>query len=320
MGDTCEANGVPCLSSVCPWQPWFFRTEVPTPDNVATLLEASFEWQWHFFWGLEDIIAIFLDLWSQVETNKVVGALFPNDGDGNAWGGPLGFPPPLAEAGYTLVDPGRFETGTDDFSAQISQFKSEGVEIVTGVPVPPDFTTFWTQAAQQDFHPKIVTVGKALLFPASVDALGADLGEGLSSEVWWHPTFPVASSLTGQTSQELADAWTSRDREAVDAAARLRRTPSSRSPTDALKRTADIDDPAAVRDAIAATNLDTVAGHVQWGSGPTANVAKMGARRRSVGHRQRRVRVRPRGRLEHRSSRRADRRDAPADPGLVMAG
>ena len=79
---------------------------------------------------------------------------------------------------------------------------------MTGVPVPPDFTTFWTQAAQQDFHPKIATVGKALLFPATVDALPEGIAEGLSTEVWWHPTFPVASSLTGQTSQELADDWT----------------------------------------------------------------------------------------------------------------
>jgi branched-chain amino acid transport system substrate-binding protein len=274
VGDTCEANGVPCLSSVCPWQPWFFRTTPPTPENVGSLLENdTFEWQYHFFWGLEDIIAIFLDMWSQIETNQVVGVIYPNDGDGNAWGGPLGFPPPLADAGYTVVDPGRFETGTDDFSAQIAQFKSEGVEIVTGVPVPPDFTTFWTQSAQQDFHPKIATVGKALLFPASVDALPEGLGEGLSTEVWWHPTFPVASSLTGETSQELADAWTT-------ATGKQWTMPLGWShaifevAVDSLKRTVDIDDPAAVRDAIAATNLDTMTGHVQWGSGPTKNVAK----------------------------------------------
>ena len=43
---------------------------------------------------------------------------------------------------------------------------------MTGVPIPPDFTTFWKQAAQQGFKPKIASIGKALLFPASVDALG----------------------------------------------------------------------------------------------------------------------------------------------------
>ena len=32
--------------------------------------------------------------------------------------------------------------------------------------IPPDFATFWSQAAQQGFKPKIVTIGKALLFPS----------------------------------------------------------------------------------------------------------------------------------------------------------
>jgi branched-chain amino acid transport system substrate-binding protein len=268
VGDTCEANGVPCLSTVAPWQPWFFRNADVTP-------ETTYEWNWHYFWGLEDIIAVFLDMWSQVETNKVVGALWPNDGDGNAWGDPnLGFPPPLQEAGYTVVDPGRFESGTDDFTAQISQFKAEGVEIVTGVPIPPDFTTFWTQAAQQDFHPKIASVGKALLFPSSVDALG-ELGDGMSTEVWWSPTFPFVSSLTGETSQQLADGWTSStEKEWTQPLGYVYSV--FEVAADVFTRTTDIEDPAAVRDSITATNLDTIAGHVQWGSGPVANVAKMG--------------------------------------------
>ena len=40
---------------------------------------------------------------TSVPTNKVVGGLFPNDADGNAWGDPkLGLPPALAKAGYKL--------------------------------------------------------------------------------------------------------------------------------------------------------------------------------------------------------------------------
>ena len=56
----------------------------------------------------------------------------------------------------------------NDFTSQISAFKAAGAEIVTGIMIPPDFATFWSQAAQQGFKPKIVTIGKALLFP-SVD-------------------------------------------------------------------------------------------------------------------------------------------------------
>ena len=49
--------------------------------------QRPFQWTYHFFWGLEDIIAVFTTC-GPVETNKVVGALWPNDGDGNAWGEP----------------------------------------------------------------------------------------------------------------------------------------------------------------------------------------------------------------------------------------
>lgn len=47
-------------------------------------------------------------MWNQLETNKSVGAIFPNDGDGNAWGDPnVGFPPVLSAQGYRLTDTGR---------------------------------------------------------------------------------------------------------------------------------------------------------------------------------------------------------------------
>jgi branched-chain amino acid transport system substrate-binding protein len=269
VADQCEANGVPCISSVAPWQPYFFGRQ----PNVAPPDAQPFAWTYHFFWGLEDIIAVFLAMWSGVETNKVVGALWPNDGDGNAWSSPeVGFPPAFADAGYTLVDPGRYENGTQDFSAQINAFKTAGVEIVTGVPIPPDFTTFWNQAAQQDFHPKIASIGKALLFPASVDALG-DIGEGLSTEVWWTPSHPFNSSLTGASAKDLADGYTA-------ATTRQWTQPIGfghalfEVAADVLSRASSVDDKAAIRDAIKATNLDTIVGKIQWTGTPVPNVAK----------------------------------------------
>ena len=78
----------------------------------------------------------------------------------------MGLPASADKQGYTLVDPGRYPTGTDDFSAQINQFKKAGVEIVTGVPIPPDFTTFWKQAQQQGFKPKVVVGGQGAALPA----------------------------------------------------------------------------------------------------------------------------------------------------------
>ena len=89
VGDACELNEIPCISSVVPWQPWFFGRKGDPAKG--------FNWTYHFFWGLEDVIASFTNGWKSVQTNKKVGGLFPNDGDGNAWGDKeLGFPKPLA--------------------------------------------------------------------------------------------------------------------------------------------------------------------------------------------------------------------------------
>ena len=94
----------------------------------------------------------------------------------------------------------------NDFTSQISAFKAVNAEIVTGNMIPPDFATFWSQAAQQGFGPKIVTIGKALLFPSVIDSLGAR-GNGLTSEIWWTPNHPFKSGLTGQSAKELTDAY-----------------------------------------------------------------------------------------------------------------
>jgi branched-chain amino acid transport system substrate-binding protein len=265
VSDQCELNEIPCVSTLCPWQPWFFGRKGDPAKG--------FNWTYHFFWGLEDVIAVFTNLWKSVPTNKVVGGLFPNDADGNAWGDPQrGFPPVLAKDGFKLVDPGRFQNLTADFSAQIAAFKKDNAEIVTGVLIPPDIRTFLTQARQQGFRPKVVTVGKALLFPASVEALG-ELGDGMTTEVWWTPTVPYKSSLTGQSAKQLADAYEADTKKQwtqpigfVHALFEVA--------IDTFKRTKDLGSKASIRDAMVATNLNTVVGNVSWGKGPVRNVTK----------------------------------------------
>ena len=265
VSDQAEINEVPCITTDCPWQPYFFgRNGVPGE---------GFENTYHFFWGLEDVIGAFLDMWGQSGVAKNVGGLFPNDADGNAWGdAELGLPKPLAAAGYDLVDPGRYQPLSDDFSNQIAAFKSAGCEIVTGNMIPPDFATFWAQSAQQGFAPKVVTIGKALLFPSVIESLGPR-GDGLTSEVWWSPNHPFRSSLSGASSKELADGYTA-------ASGRPWTQPIGfkhalfEVVVDVIKRSEDLEDPAAIVAAIAATNLDTITGNVNWANGPINNVTK----------------------------------------------
>jgi branched-chain amino acid transport system substrate-binding protein len=203
----------------------------------------------------------------------MVGGLFPNDGDGNAWGDPkLGFPPVLAQKGYKITDPGRYQNLTADFSAQIAAFKRANCEIVTGVVIPPDFKTFWTQAKQQGFQPKAASIGKALLFPAAVEALG-DAADGLSTEVWWSPSHPFKSSLSGATAKQFADAY--------EAATKKQWTQPLgfihalfEVGIDVLKRSKSLGRKEDIRDAIVATNLNTIVGPISWKGGPVKNVAK----------------------------------------------
>jgi len=214
-----------------------------------------------------------LDIWGNSGVTKKVGALFPNDADGNAWGDAnLGFPKPLAGAGYELTDPGRYQPLSDDFSSQISAFKSAGCEIVTGVMIPPDFATFWGQASQQGFSPKIVTVGKALLFPSVIESLG-DRGIGLTSEVWWSPNHPFSSSLSGSNARQLAEGYTSSTGRAWTQPLGFRHA-LFEVVADVVSRAEDLEDAKAITTAIAATKLDTIVGKVDWSSGPVKNVSK----------------------------------------------
>ncbi len=265
VADQAEINEIPCITTDAPWQPYFFGRG----GNPAE----GFAYTYHFFWGLEDIIANFTGLWNDSGVAKKVGGLFPNDADGNAWGHPeLGLPAPLAAQGFELTDPGRYQPLTDDFSNYISAFKDAGCEIVTGVMIPPDFGTFWSQAAQQGFQPKVATVGKALLFPSAIEALG-DRGVGLSSEIWWSPNHPFNSSLTGISARDLAAGYSS-------ATGRPWTQPIGfkhalfEVVADVIGRAEDLEDVDAVSAAIAATNIDTIVGTVNWSAGPVPNVTK----------------------------------------------
>ena len=265
VSDACEAAGVPCLSTVMPWEAWYFgrgaKPGQPSP----------FKWTYHFGFGVDEFYKTYVSQWSLIETNKKVGVMYPNDADGNAIRAALA--PKLAAAGFTIVDPGPYEDGTTDYSTQIALFKKEKVEIFNTFPIPPDFAAFWRQAAQQGLHKqiKIVQVAKTGLFPSDVEALG-NLGNKIAGACYWHKAFPYKSPLTGLSGTDLADGY-----EAKSGKEWTQQLGATMSLFDAgfaaLNKASDAKDKASVAKALAGLNTETMIGKVDFTSGPFPNVS-----------------------------------------------
>lgn len=265
VSDACEAAGVPCLATVIPWEAFYF-------GRGAKFGEPSpFKWTYLFSFGVPDILKSYLSLWPMVPNNKKVAALLPNDADGNAIRGAM--LPELQKAGYTIVDGGAYETGTTDFSAQIAKFKTEQCEILMTFPIPPDYATFWRQAAQQGLNKtmKVVQVAKTGLFASNIEVLGP-LGYQTSVAAYWHKDFPYKSNLTGLTGHQLADGY--------ELAAKRQWTQQLGATLslldagiDALKASSNPKDKAAVAKALSTLKTTTMMGKVDFTKGPVPNVS-----------------------------------------------
>jgi branched-chain amino acid transport system substrate-binding protein len=200
-----ESLGTPLICSNIPWESWYINLggnpAKPTLKPRYVVM---------YFLGAEHLAKCFIPMWnrihSQLGTNKVVAAAFPNDSDGNAFR--MVFPPIVAAAGYKLELSSAYTDGTTNYSSMISQFKAAQADFFTNVPLPPDFATMWKQSVQQGFRPKLATVAKVLLFPTDTYALGS-LVYNVATDAWWAPSLPWTSSFTGETCQQMANEYES---------------------------------------------------------------------------------------------------------------
>ena len=112
VSDQCELNGVPCVSNDAPLEPYFFGRKGDP--------KKGFEWTYHFFFSGQELAGSLVPCWNRLKTNKIVGGLWPNDGDGIAQS--HAFPPFFKSRGYTSVDPGRFDMPASNYNAQITKF------------------------------------------------------------------------------------------------------------------------------------------------------------------------------------------------------
>ena len=188
----CERAGVLCLS-------------VDTPDEAWAT--SDYETSYHAGFNTENELSCFADAWDLAGLEGgTVGVMHATDTEGQTM---INAITEYAESrGYTVYDPGAYTSGATDYTSIINNLKNEGCDAVVGVMLTSDFSTFYSQLKSSGYMPEIVTVAKATLFTADVDAIGADgLASGLVSEVWWTVDHPYTSSISGQTCAEIGDVW-----------------------------------------------------------------------------------------------------------------
>ena len=129
VGSQCEANGVPCVTYGCPMEPG----SIGMGGNPADPTK-GFNWAYNVFFSVGgDLNPVYVGLLNLFQTNKKVACCWPNDPDGIATADTkTGMPPALEAAGYTVVNPGLFTQGTEDFSSIINKFKADGCECLVG--------------------------------------------------------------------------------------------------------------------------------------------------------------------------------------------
>lgn len=280
----CEQAGIPCVSTVCPWEGWWTGVNpsnsigatgnaVGTPPKYCTM----------FFFGIPEFVGTFMPMWlriqKQLNSSNVYAAMFPNDADGNAFA--AAWPPTLnaisgaeGHGQWVEVFGGAYTDGTTDYTSMIETFKAgsngKPCDFFVNCPLPPDFNTFWKQANQQGFKPQLATVAKVMLFPTDVYALGS-LSNNIATDAWWTPYPKYSSSLTGESASKLAsDFEHSTGNEWVDSLG------SSYSlfevAIEAFKGSDDPHDHAQVAHSLQHVNYSGMCGPLNFGAGPAPGV------------------------------------------------
>jgi branched-chain amino acid transport system substrate-binding protein len=251
-----ETNGTPILCSNCPWGAIVFGRY---PD-LQSPADCPDKWVFGSLFGIEQATAALLGVLDQIPTNKVAGLFLGNTLDTQAWQTPgIGFEDSLKAAGYTVVNPGYFNLGTEDFSAMINEYKKAGCELNIGSNPGKDFPNFWKQCIQQGYNPKVCNEMIGLGAYSDQLAMG-EAAYGIIQIFTWHKSWPYGDFISGMTNAELADRY----EQDLGAPWDQFITGYMRNGwvVDVLKRTKDLDDKESILEAIKTTNLELITGPI----------------------------------------------------------
>jgi len=201
-------------------------------------------------------------------TNGIVGVFASSDSDGIGWY--AAFPGILADAGYTVDDTdGLFDMDTPDYSTIVSGWIAGNVSILWGNCPGAHFGGLITECYDQGFQPEICLAARAALFPVDVNSWGTEppFAWGVGSEVWWAAHYAPEDGFVGignRTATSLAELWTGTTGTQLNRAIGHGYL-AAQVMLDAIHRAGDVDGDA-INTALAATDLDTISGWVNFDS------------------------------------------------------
>ncbi|ONK15198.1 ABC transporter substrate-binding protein [Streptomyces sp. MP131-18] len=264
--ETCEALGVPCVSTTFPWQAYVHARGAEG--------RPPFRWTYHFAWGLDDIAAVFAELWESAG-GGTVGCLWNDDLQGHLLR--RDFASAAAARGHSLVDPGAYREPAAGFRPHLDTLLAHGTELITSAATAEDLALFLREARQSGLRPRLLTCSRWLTYPYTQTSVSRQVHEELADArvatlVYWSPDHPHRSGFDGTTCADLARAYEEETggpwlqplglaHALVEVAAH------------ALSTAADPTDRAAVADAVAGSRVPTIAGVLDWAAGPTPNIA-----------------------------------------------
>jgi len=181
------------------------------------------------------------------------------------WGVELGglWKSEAEKAGYDVVVYEEYAPGSNDFTDLILKAKDADVQLLLALPNPPDGLTIYKQMGELGYTPNASFFIRAPDVPTWSESLGSG-GDYVMLAPGWHNAvkFPGVDELNAKHQEMMgrpADPIVGPAYAAVQILA------------NAIEQAGTLDR-AAIRDAIAATDSDTVAGHITFNSDGTGNV------------------------------------------------
>jgi branched-chain amino acid transport system substrate-binding protein len=204
----------------------------------------------------------YFDVFDSLDPKPLKVAIFAETTD---WGAELGgaWRQEAEARGYEIVADETYAPGSTDFSDLILKAKDGGAQAVLALPNPPDALTLVKQMKELDFNPGITAIVRGADAVTWPENMGKD-GDYVLLSAGGNPEadFPGALDMVKRHEEQFGKTAAGTTAPAYSTVQIL---------VDAIQRANSLD-PKAIRDAIAATDLTTVAGPVTFNADGTGNV------------------------------------------------